>query len=61
MSENVRGPFTDSRTRVDECREVSPTQQALQPAHKTFYTYTIFSDEVNFQRQLQGVLQVVYS
>ena len=25
MSENVRGPITDSRTRVDGCREVSPT------------------------------------
>ena len=29
-----------SRTRVDKCREVSPTEQALQPAHKKLVNYT---------------------
>ena len=32
MSENVRGPIKCSCTRVDKCRGVSPTYQALEPS-----------------------------
>ena len=40
MSENVRGPIIDqmlTNTR-GYCREVLPTQQAVQPAHKNLLT-----------------------